>query len=194
MRFPSILLALAFTPTILAAQHGGATPSVAPAPAEAKQFDFLVGRWELAVTPKISALGARIHGVPKMAGTWTGWRGLDGWGIEDDLRITDAAGNPRSLSHTVRLYDSKAHKWALSNMDVYRATFTSSSGEMTGGTITVSSRGTDAEGKPFLSRGHFTSITPAAFHFTQERSYDQGKTWETYLTIKATRVAAAAPR
>jgi hypothetical protein len=194
MRFRSIIFALAFSPSIPAGQHGDAAPSVAPPPAEAKQFDFLAGQWKLTVTPRVSSLGALIHGVPKLAGTWTGWRALDGWGIEDDLRITDASGNPKSLLHSVRLYDAKAHRWALSNIDVYRATFISSTAALIGGAMTVSSHGTDTEGKTYLSRGRYTSITPAAFHFTQERSYDDGRTWETYLTVRAKRVPTAVPR
>src|SRR4051812_8219158 len=93
------------------AQHGGAAAPMRTAPTEAKQFAFLIGEFDLVVKPAASGLAQKIHGVPKMVGTWKGWRALDGFGVEDELRITDASGNPRVLAHAVRYYDATAHHW-----------------------------------------------------------------------------------
>ena len=104
--------ALLALPCAAVAQHN---PNAAPPmsnvpPQEATQFDFLVGQWDLVVKPTVNTLAARIHGAPKMLGSWKAWRALDGWGVEDELRITDATGNPRSLSHAVRFYDATAKR------------------------------------------------------------------------------------
>ena len=107
-------------PTALAAQHGGGGQLVPTIPREATQFDFLVGQWELVVKPIMNTLAARIHGTPVLAGTWKGWRALEGFGIEDDLRIVDGSLNPRSFTHSVRYYDTSAHQWKVSTLDVYR--------------------------------------------------------------------------
>ena len=93
------------------AQHdGGAAPrAVSAAPREAAQFDFLIGQWEVTVTPKATTLAARIHGVPKLSGVWKVWRAMDGFGVDDELRIVDGSGNPNAFLRTTRLL---APSWA----------------------------------------------------------------------------------
>ena len=188
-------VALLALPSIAVAQHGGgAEPSANVPPQEATQFDFLVGQWDLVVKPTVNTLAARIHGVPKMLGTWKAWRALDGWGVEDELRITDAAGNPRSLNHAVRFYDATAKRWRTSGLDVYRGVFSNSTAEWKAGAMTTMGAGADGDGKAYVSRARYTDITPTSFRFSQERSYDSGSTWDGTLQIDAKRVAAAAPR
>src|ERR1041384_7768017 len=71
-------------PTVLTAQHSAsssARPALTPAK-EASQFDFLIGQWELVVTPKVNSLAAKIHGAPTFVGTWKAWRAVDGFGVE----------------------------------------------------------------------------------------------------------------
>jgi hypothetical protein len=176
------------------AQHGSA-PSIRTAPAEAAQFAFLVGQWELTVKPAAQGLAQKIHGVPKLVGTWKAWRAFDGFGIEDELRITDESGNPRALSHAMRYYDATAKHWNASALDVYRGTFSPSTAEWRDGAMTATSRGVDADGKAYLTRARYSDITPTSFRFRQDRSEDAGATWkEGVLTIDAKRVAATATR
>lgn len=195
MKFRSTIAALLMlSPTLVAAQHPSGAPASRSIPADAKQFDFLVGQWELVVKPQAVSLGQRIHGVPKMLGTWKAWRSLDGWGITDELRITDESGNPRGLSYAVRMYDPTSRRWSINTADVYRSVFTSSASEWKDNRMTTASKGTDAEGKAYVGRSRYHDITPMSFRFQQERSFDDGKTWNQTLTIEAKRVAATAPR
>jgi hypothetical protein len=176
------------------AQHGPAQPAQRTVPAEARQYAFLIGQFDLTVKPQVSGLAAKLHGVPKMVGTWKGWRALDGFGIQDELRITDESGNPRLLSNATRYYDSVQRKWVSSTIDVYRGVFTSSTAEWRDNVMIATSRGTDAEGKAYLSRTTYSDITPTSFKFRQERSLDDGKSWKENLSIDAKRVAATASR
>lgn len=177
------------------AQHGSGAPPLRTVSPEAKQLAFLVGQYDLVVRPQVSSLAARIHGAPKLLGTWKGWRALDGFAVEDELRITDASGNPMSLSHAIRYYDSAQRKWIASGVDAYRGTFNTSSGEWRDNRFTSTSRGVDADGKPYVSRGVFYDVTATGFKFRQDRSMDDGRTWkEGILQIDATRVAASAAR
>ena len=195
VRFARPLVLLTMLSSLASAQHGGGAPPPRTVPPEAKQFAFLIGQFELQVKPAASGLAQKIHGVPKLVGTWKGWRALDGFGIEDELRITDASGNPRALSHAVRYYDATARHWVSSAIDVYRGVFSSSTAEWRDNTMSTSTSGTGDDSKPYVSRGIYTDITPTSFRFRQDRSTDGGKTWsEGLLTIDAKRVAGSAPR
>ena len=187
-------LALAFT-GIAHAQHGGAAPAAATVPAEAAQFDFLVGQWGLEVAPKVSGLAAMIHGAPKLVGSWKAWKAFDGYGLDDELRIFDASGNPMSLNYSQRIFDAKTKRWLVSGLDVYRARFGSSGGVWQDGEMRLEGSGQNSEGKPMLTRTRFTEITPDRFKMRQDRSYDNGASWEEgTLTVVAKRVAVEAPR
>ena len=176
------------------AQHGGATPAPPSAPAEARQHDFLVGQWELEVKVPAQGLAQKIHGAPKLAGSWKAWRAFDGFGVEDELRITDVAGNPLSVLHSMRFYDRTTRQWSISALEVYRGRFQTATAEWKDGAMVQSSRGSDADGKPYLTRTRFSDITATSFRFQQDRSYDEGKSWtEGTLRIAAKRIAASAP-
>lgn len=191
-----LMLVLALPNAGFAQQHGsgGAAPPTS-APAEAKQFDFLIGQWELEVKPKVNSLAAMIHGAPKLVGSWKAWRGFDGFGVEDELRIVDASGNPMSLNQALRVYDRNQNRWTIVGLDVYRARVSNSTAQWQGGEMRLDGNGTDSEGKPFLSRTRYFGITPDAFRMQQDHSSDNGQTWdEATLVIEAKRVAGTATR
>lgn len=180
------------------AQHGGGAAPARPAataPAEASQFDFLLGQWEVTVTPKVGGLAARLHGAPTLQGTWKAWKAMDGFGIEDELRIVDGSGNPNALSHALRLYDPAQGRWTQVSVDAYRAVMTSATAEWTAGEMRIRSTGRDAEGRPYVQRARFHDIRADGFRYQADRSFDGERTWETaVLRMDARRVAATAPR
>ncbi|MDQ2767949.1 MAG: hypothetical protein M3Y30_12435 [Gemmatimonadota bacterium] len=179
----------------LRAQHGGGEALNTRAPREASQFDFLVGDWELVVTPKVAGLVARIHGVPRLRGSWKGVRALDGWGLEDDLHVADESGNPIAYTHFLRVYDATAKHWIVSAIDVYRQRLTTSSAQWLNGEMLTIADAIDPDGKPYRLRTHITSITPTTFHYSQDVSHDGGATWELdHLVMEAKRATAAALR
>jgi hypothetical protein len=163
----------------------------APAP-ESRQFDFLLGQWEIDVQPKVSGIAAAIHGTPKLAGTWKAWRALDGLAVEDELRVVDASGNPISLSHALRTYSKSEGRWKVQGLDAYRSHFSESSGQLQAGEMRLNGRSLDAEGRPVLTRIRYYDIGANGFRMQQDRSSDEGRTWdENVLTVVARRVAAA---
>ncbi len=176
--------------------HGGTTSApVQAAPKESAQFDFLVGQWEITAEPKAATLAQRVHGVPKLAGTWKAWRAFDGYGIEDEIRLTDKAGNPNLLTNTTRFYETKTRHWVIAAIDVFKGQSSQSTAEFRSGDLVVSGRGVDSDGKAYISRATFLKIAPASFTYRLDRSFDDGKTWSEGITlIEAKRVAATAPR
>lgn len=172
-----------------------AAPVDADAPPEARQFDFLVGEWRVDVRPKVSGLAAMVHGAPRLVGTWKAWPEFDGFGVEDELRIVDASGNPASLSRTQRMWSRSEQRWIVAGMDVYRGRMSSARGRRDGDALLVEASGTDPDGKPYAVRTRFTGITADAFELVQDRSADGGRTWdEGVLEMSATRVAPTAAR
>lgn len=166
--------------------------AVGTAPAESRQFDFLLGQWELEVHPKVSGLAAMIHGAPRLVGTWKAWRAADGLGIEDEMRIVDGSGNPISLNRAQRSYVPAEGLWKISGHDVTRGRSSDSTGKWLGGEMHVDGQFTDADGKT-LTRTRYYGITADSFHMQQDRSSDNGQSWEEgSLTIDAKRVAATA--
>jgi hypothetical protein len=196
MNFRSLSLtcAIALSPIALRAQHSGAAPPiVSRAPREASQYDFLAGEWTLAITPKVSGLVARIHGVPRLHGSWKGSRALDGWGVEDELRIMDESGNPIAYSHFVRIYDAAARHWIVSAVDVYRQRVTTSIAQWQGNEMSTMADGIDPDGKTYRSRTHITDISATGFHYSQDISHDGGATWEEgHIVMQATRATGTA--
>jgi len=192
----SLLLALALQVSPALAQHsGGAARTNNAVPREATQFDFLVGQWEVTITPKANSLATRIHGVPRLTGIWKAWRAMDGLGIEDELRIVDGSGNPNALLRATRLYDVTGRKWTQMSTDVYRARFTQASAEWVNGEMRVRSMGREADGAAYVQRVRYYDITPTSFKYQADRSFDGELTWETaVLRMDARRVAATAPR
>ena len=192
----ALILSLAIALSGMAhAQHGGVNTAAAGVPAEAAQFDFLVGQWELEVSPKVGGLAAMIHGAPRLVGSWKAWKSFDGYGLDDELRVLDASGNPMALNYSQRIFDAKTKRWLVSGLDVYRARFGSSSGQWQGGEMQLEGSGQNAEGKPMLTRTRFFEITPDRFKMRQDRSPDNGASWEEgTLTIVAKRVSRKAVR
>jgi len=192
-RYPLALVAVALLAGSVGARAQHAVATVA-AP-EATQFDFLVGQWDLEVTPKINGLVAMIHGTPHFVGSWKAWRAFDGFGVDDELRVVDASGNPVNLSHTLRVYDAKTRRWALETLDVYGARFVAGTAQWQGGEMHVTGGGSTPDGKAYLSRTTFSEIGPDHFKLRQDRSYDNGASWdEGVTTISAKRMAARATR
>lgn len=173
------------------AQHTEPT-ATADAP-QARQFDFLIGQWELDVHPKVGGLVAMIHGSPKLAGTLKAWRVLDGRAIEDETRIVDGSGNPISLSRALRVWSGDAARWKVAAIDAYHARSSESTGVLRDGELRMEGRSTDAAGKPVLTRTRYYEIRADGFRMQQDRSTDDGATWEeAVLTIDARRTAATA--
>jgi hypothetical protein len=194
MKLPSLLFVVVALSWSMSgqAQHAVAPPIEAPA-AEARQFDFLLGQFELEVTPKINSVVAMIHGTPKLVGTWRAWKVFDGRGIEDELRIVDANGNPVSMNRSMRIYIAAEQRWRITGADGYRGRVTDATARFRDGRMQTEGRTVEAQDKIMLTRSRFLDVGPNGFTLVQDRSDDGGKTWEEgSVTIKATRTAATA--
>lgn len=193
MFYASILLVC---PVASFAQPGVSTAIPADSvPAEARQFDFLLGRWTIEVHPKVSSLVAMFHGAPRFTGSWQAMRSVDGLGVDDEMRLVDGSGNPISLTRAHRGWAAAEKRWKISGMDVLRKHSTESTAQWIGGEMNVSGHSTDPDGTQQLTRTRYFKITPNSFRMQQDLSGDNGKTWdEATVVIDATRVPTAVSR
>ncbi|HTD28833.1 MAG TPA: hypothetical protein VK660_05540 [Xanthomonadaceae bacterium] len=164
------------------------------APVEARQFDFLIGQWQLDVHPKVSGLIAMIHGTPRLVGTWKAWRSSDGLGVDDELRVVDGSGNPISLGRTQRTWLKDQGHWKSSSVDLaHPGTPSEAIGVWHGGEMHLTGHHTDPDGTSTLVRTRYYNITANGFRMQQDRSTDNGQSWdEAAVIIDARRVAAVA--
>jgi len=187
---------LAFPMTAFAQQRPqpASTPTVAVA-AEAKQFDFLLGHWTIEVHPKVSSIIAMIHGAPRLLGTWQVTRSADGLGVDDEMRIVDGSGNPISLNRAHRTWIAAQKHWKVSGSDVLHKTSSEATGQWIGGEMHLSGQSADTDGTSIWTRTRYFAITSSSFRMQQDRSKDNGRTWdEAMVTIDARRVTATAAR
>jgi len=170
-----------------------ATISAANTAANAKQFDFLLGQWDLDVRPKVSSLVAMIDGTPKLVGTWKAWRAPDGSGVEDEMRIVDTSGNPIALNHWQRVWSSGDARWKVSGADAYHVGKSEATSSLQNGVVHMDGRFVDGNGKTTLTRTRYYDIGHDSFRMQQDRSEDNGQSWdEAVLTVSARRTAATA--
>jgi len=161
------------------------------AAAPRRGFDFLIGEWSLHVHVKVSSLAALIHGTPTLVGTWKAEAGADG--VDDDLRIMDASGNPVSGSKSHRVFDATGTLWKITSTDTYHGRTSEASGHVQDGEVRIEGRSVDAAGNVVRTRTRYFAITQTSFRMQQDRSTDDGQTWdEAVLTIDAQRAAAKA--
>ena len=117
---------------------------------------------------------------------------MDGHAIEDELRIVDGSGNPTALSLAIRAWNATERRWVTTAVDGQRGRLSTGTAVMTQGRMELTGKGSEPGA---LTRSRFTDITPTSFKFVQDRSSDDGKTWdEAALVIEAKRVSATAPR
>jgi hypothetical protein len=180
-------LGLALTLPLAYAENAGVQAG-ATSELELHQFDFLVGRWEVSGEVKVGGLIALIHGTPKLAGTWKAWRAADG-GIEDELKLTDASGNPAAALHSRRNFSRNENCWKISGRDDNSGNVPPATARWQGSEMLILSSDANQEGKRYQTRTHYDAITATSFRMVQDRSYDEGKTWEKgVVTLNAHRV------
>ncbi|AVP96404.1 hypothetical protein C7S18_03990 [Ahniella affigens] len=172
-------------------QHQTTPAATAASATPTHEFDFLVGDWTLTVHPRINALAAMIHGAPELLGTWHAERAFAGQGLEDELRITDASGNPAGWVRTLRIYDQSSRKWKQASVDVQRVVTNLGNAEWRNQEMWQISERRNLDGTVHQIRLRFHDIQKDQFSVQQDRSEDGGKTWdEAVLTMTATRAGA----
>jgi hypothetical protein len=152
-------------------------------------FDFSIGAWRT----HIRRLTHPLTG----SHTWTQWNGTvvtrsiwDGDGDLEELEAGGPGGHFQGL--TLRLYDAKAHKWALYWVNVEDGLVgTRMLGDFAQGRGVFYDRET-INGRAVEVRNIYSGATADTYHFEQAFSSDDGKSWETNFIADLTRDARRA--
>jgi len=173
----------------LAALAPGARPAAAaedPAlAAHRHDFDFLVGRWNVAH----HRLKGRLVGSTEwedFKGTSTLWLTLNGLGTIDDNVLELPGGTYRAMG--IRAFDPKTMQWSIWWLDERYAD--SIEPPVRGGFkdgVGVFEGDDTLNGKPIRVRFTWSKITRTSAHWEQAFSPDGGKTWEVNWQMEFTR-------
>jgi hypothetical protein len=147
-------------------------------------FEFLLGEWRIEGAPRVSALVARFHGVPRYTGRWRASRA--GGAIVDVLRLTDGQGVERVHTRYERRLSPTTGKWVTRETNRLGETTVSSTITVQGRDVILLTPGGTEAG--LRIRARFIEISATRFRYVRERSTDGGRTWEEpTLTLSAHR-------
>ncbi|HEV8629175.1 MAG TPA: hypothetical protein VGV61_02585 [Thermoanaerobaculia bacterium] len=148
----------------------------------ARDFDFIFGRWKVHNRRLVDRL-VGSHEWKEFEATVEGGPCLDGRGNVDEYR-TDFW--PGFVGMTVRVFDPKAHQWAIYWADNRSGVLDSGVfGSFDGDVGTFGGKDV-LRGRTVLTR--YTWRRGAAPHWEQAFSGDGGVTWETNWTMDMTRI------
>jgi hypothetical protein len=174
--------------SVARAQHGDPASLIVSPPEQARQYDFMIGEWALTARPKLGVLARLAHGEIVLTGTWKVRPAMNGWGVQDELQLIDDSGNPSVLVAATRFYDARKSHWMTTSLDVYRGRQTLSTARRVGTGMQGETHSQNDDSKQTLTRATISPVDENHFVFRQDRSYDDGQTWdEAALVIEASR-------
>mgnify|MGYP000394341577 CR=1 FL=1 len=136
------------------------------APAETAEFEFVIGDWnaEITWTPPT---GDPVTYMAKWHNHWV----VDGHVVMQEWR------GPFLTGTELRAYDTQKKQWTGQNVYV-NGVWRSTTAKFEDGKMKVFIESEDKRG-PFLNRETYDEIKDNSFKMYSDRSYDEGKTWET---------------
>ena len=170
------------------------TPQIPPevqrylrgAPAESRQFDFLVGDWDISVT-RYSPDGSVLLKYPAR---WSAKSLHDGRMMLDDFTAYSASGKELSSYVTLRTYCEATERWEISGLGALQpATNARWHGQWKDNEMQTEAIGADANGTSIRNRIRFFSIEGDRFAWESRVSFDDGKTWFLVASLTAVRVS-----
>jgi hypothetical protein len=156
-------------------------------PAEASQFDFLLGEWD-ARSVRYRADGSELGGYD---GTWRARHLHDARMILDEFTARLDDGSEISYMATLRTFSPSTRSWEMTFLIAHQPQLISSfSGAFEEGEMRFDGAGRTLTGQPVIARVRFFDITPTSFEWENRVSLDQGATWYRDSSISARRAPA----
>lgn len=168
------------------------TPQIPPevaaylkeAPPESKQFDFLIGNWDVAAI-RYNAEGTVLV---QYKGSWQAQYLNDGRMIIDDFKALAPNGQAVSSIVTLRTYSEVTHRWEMSGLAARQPAWNAEwYGEWKDGEMLLNAIGSNPAGIMTVNKIRFFDIAKDSFKWESKVSTDSGKTWTQSATLIATK-------
>lgn len=158
-------------------------------PAEATQFDFLLGEWD-ARTTRYRPDGSEIASY---GGTWRARPLHDRRILLDEFIARLDDGSEISTMATLRTYCPATQRWEMTFLIAHQAPLVRSfSGVWQAGEMRLEAEGLTLDGDPLRARVRFHDISSHGFEWENEVSLDGGTRWYRDSRISARRGGRAA--
>jgi hypothetical protein len=156
----------------------GATP-------ETRQFDFLIGDWNVDGTRYRSDGSVLIT----YKGSWSARYLNEGRMVLDDFKVLAPTGEIISSFVTLRSYCEVTARWELQGLGALQpAAPVEWYGHWKDGEMLLEAVGKNPQGATVRTRIRFFDIQPQLFSWESKISADQGQVWTRFAALKANRV------
>jgi hypothetical protein len=155
------------------------------APPESRQFDFLIGDWDVAATRY------KEDGSPLMhyKASWSAKHLNEGRMVIDDFKAHLPTGQDISSFVTLRTYSEATQRWELAGLPALQpAAIAQWRGAWKDGEMLLDAIGKDMAGASIQNKIRFFNITKDSFDWVSNNSHDNGKTWIKFASLRASRV------
>src|SRR6478609_3912497 len=141
---------------------------------EARQFDFLLGEWEVEGT----RYGEDGTAVLNYQALWSARSWNDGRMVMDDFRTLAPNGDPISSFVTLRTYSEVTGRWEMAGLQALQPSLPMEwHGISNDGEMLLDAIAHLPNGQRVHSRIRFFDIEAASFAWENSMSFDQGATW-----------------
>jgi hypothetical protein len=155
------------------------------APPESRQFDFLIGQWDVAAT-RYGHDGAVLV---RYQASWTARHLNDGRMVMDDFKARAPNGHDVSSYVTLRTYCETTGRWEMAGLSALQPAMNAQwHGQFDEGEMHLEAAGLNPEGKSVMTRIRFFAIEQDSFSWDSKASVDGGTNWVPQASLTATRV------
>jgi len=155
------------------------------APPESRQFDFLIGDWDVAATRY------KEDGSPQFQYK-AGWNARylnEGRMVLDDFKAYAPTGQAISSYVTLRTYCEVTRRWEMAGLAALQPAVSAQwYGEWKNSQMLLEASGKDPAGNLVHTRIRFFDIASNNFSWESRTSRDEGKTWIKTASLLASRV------
>lgn len=156
-------------------------------PAESRQFDFLIGDWN------VEATRYKEDGTPGFhyKAVWSARALNEGRMVMDDFKALGPNGSPISSFVTLRTYSELTKRWELVGLQALQPSVpTQWYGVASEGEILLEAISNLPDGQRVHTKIRFHEIALDSFSWGSSMSLDGGKTWRKTASLQARRATA----
>jgi len=152
--------------------------------AESRQFDFLIGHWNVVATKFQEDGSVQFH----YRAQWVAQHLNEGRIVMDEFKAFAPTGQQVSSYVSLRTYSEATHRWEITGLAAFQPAMSGEwHGTWTDGEMHLDAVGANPEGKCVRTKIRFFDIQPQSFAWESTSSLDDGKTWRRTASLSATR-------